>query len=269
MHARYSIPVAVLCRPRRVGLGLRSGDASPWPELHPSLAGTSPRSAARCRVRRPRPCSAWRSPEHLGRHAQAYATVSYFENLMRDTLRDDLDFTATRLATLTGESWSLSGRDRGVALVVGGKYVFGSGTYPALCGRGRRRDQSQAHRVREPHRRRDPGRLQRLRARRCGAVRATDGVNKPLIEFGFGLGIGSGRTHFDIGYRYRNVPRTASSLDFSQVSAGIGYPVLRAGRLPTGLPGVSGRPSRSSRPLRGRQGSEAAPGRRPTAGRQW
>ena len=40
---------------------------------------------------------------------------------------------------------------------------------------------------------------------------------------GGNVGIGSGRTHFDIGYRYRSAYRMSSKLDFSQVTAGIGY----------------------------------------------
>ena len=222
MHARYSIPVAVLFA--------LAASASAFAQGTPAPGANSPEprwyiAAIGGAVSRPptAPVFGVEVAEHLGRHAQAYATILYFENLMRDTLRDDLDFTATRLATLTGESWSLSGRDRGVALVVGGKYVFGSGTYRPYVGGG--------------------GGVINLKRTvfetRIGDVTravyndfelgdaelsaSADGVNKPLVEFGFGLGIGSGRTHVDIGYRYRNVPRTASSLNFSQVSAGIGY----------------------------------------------
>ena len=52
---------------------------------------------------------------------------------------------------------------------------------------------------------------------------AVEGITRPLVEAGFGVGIGSGRTHFDIGYRYRSAFRTGGTLDFSQVTAGIGY----------------------------------------------
>jgi len=53
--------------------------------------------------------------------------------------------------------------------------------------------------------------------------RATEGITRPIVEAAFGVGIGAGHTHFDIGYRYRAVYRMASTLDFSQVTAGIGY----------------------------------------------
>jgi len=222
MNPRYSIPAAVLFALAASASAFAQGTPAPGPNSPEprwyiaAIGGATSRPPAA-------PVFGVEIAEHLGRHAQAYATISYFENLMRDTLRDDLDFTATRLATLTGEDWSLSGRDRGLALVVGAKYVFGSGTYRPYVGGGggvinlkrtvfetRIGDVTQA--VYNDFELGD------------GELSATaDGVNKPIIEFGFGLGIGSGHTHFDIGYRYRNVPRTASSLDFSQVSAGIGY----------------------------------------------
>ena len=52
---------------------------------------------------------------------------------------------------------------------------------------------------------------------------ATEGLASPLVEAAFGVGIGSGHTHFDVGYRYRSAFRMATKLDFSQVTAGIGY----------------------------------------------
>ena len=223
MHARYSLPVAVL-----VALAASAASAFAQGTAAPRPISPEPRwyvAAIGGAVSRPptAPVFGVEVAEHLGEHAQAYVTFSYIENLMRETLRDDLDLTATRLEALTGESWSLSGRDRGVALVVGGKYVFGSGAVRPYVGGG--------------------GGVINLKRTvfetRLGDVtRAVyhdfdlgdaelsvtpEGVNKPLVEFAFGVGIGSGRTHIDLGYRYRNAYRTPSSLDFSQVSDGIGY----------------------------------------------
>ena len=255
------------CRPRRVGLGLRSGDASPRPEL--TRASLVHRGDRRRGVASPTaPVFGVEIAEHLGRHAQAYATVSYFENLMRDTLRDDLDFTATRLATLTGESWSLSGRDRGVALVVGAKYVFGSGTYRPYVGGGggvinlkrtvfesRIGDVTQA--VYNDFELGDAelSRWPTASTSPCsssGSASASAPAARTSIS-AIAIGTCLGRLHRWTSPRFPPASATGS----------------RAGRLPTGLPGVSGRPSRSSRPLRGTQGSEAAQGRLPAAGRQW
>ncbi len=72
--------------------------------------------------------------EHLGRHAQAYATFSYFENLMGQSLRDGLEDQANRLTNLTGDTWSLSGRDRGVSLRGGRQVRVRQRLHPPVCG---------------------------------------------------------------------------------------------------------------------------------------
>ena len=111
MNPRYSIPAVVLFALAASASAFAQGTPapgqnSPEPRWYiAAIGGATSRPPAA-------PVFGVEIAEHLGRHAQAYATISYFENLMRDTLRDDLDFTATRLATLTGEDWSLSGRDR-------------------------------------------------------------------------------------------------------------------------------------------------------------
>ena len=65
--------------------------------------------------------------DNINRNTQAYVALSYFENLMEQPLLDDLSTLGTDLTSLTGRRWELSGRDRGVALVTGGKYLFGDG----------------------------------------------------------------------------------------------------------------------------------------------
>jgi hypothetical protein len=161
--------------------------------------------------------------EHLGRHGQAYFTVNYFENLMRNSLTDALDAKSAELTRFTGDTWALAGRDRGVAAVAGGKYVFGSGVVRPYVGAG----------LGTIHLKRTV-----VDARIGDVTRAVyndyqlgdgdlslavEGMTRPLVEAAFGVGIGSGRTHFDVGYRYRSAFRLASKLDFSQVTAGIGY----------------------------------------------
>lgn len=222
MHARYSIPAALLLALASSASAFAQatsapGAVTPEPRFYVAAIGGA--------VSRPptAPVFAVEVAEHIGRHAQAYVTLSYFENLMRQTLRDDLDATATQLATLTGDPWSLSGRDRGVAIVAGGKYVFGSGSMRPYVGAGagvinlkrtvvetRIGDVTQAV-------------FNDFDLGEAELASAPDGINRPLVEILFGVGIGSGRTHFDIGYRYRTAFRTAGSLDFSQISAGLGY----------------------------------------------
>ena len=161
--------------------------------------------------------------EHITRNVQAYITLSYFENLMDQTLRDDFTTLGANLSTLTGDPWSLDARDRGVSLVAGGKYLFGNGNIRPYVGGG--------------------GGIISLRRSvieaRLGDVRtavfndfevgeadlslALTSVTQPLMEGAFGVGIARGNAFFDIGYRYRRVFRLASELDFSQIGVGVGY----------------------------------------------
>ena len=161
--------------------------------------------------------------EHIGRHGQAYFNVSYFENLMQPSLTDALDAKSIELSRLTGDKWAFSGRDRAVAAVAGGKYVFGGGIVRPYVGAG----------LGTIHLKRTV-----IDARLGDVTQAVyndfdlgdgdlslsvEGVTRPLVEAAFGVGIGTGRTHFDIGYRYRSAFRKDNKLDFSQVTAGIGY----------------------------------------------
>ena len=161
--------------------------------------------------------------QNVGRHAQAYTTLSYFENLIKRSLRDSLDAKAAQLTTLTGDAWSLSGRDRGVSFVAGGKYMFGNGTVRPYVGAG-----AGVIKVKRTVVEATLGDVTRAvfndyQLGDADLSLATEGIASPLVEATFGVGIGSGHTHFDIGYRYRSAFRMATKLDFSQVTAGIGY----------------------------------------------
>ena len=45
---------------------------------------------------------------------------------------------------------------------------------------------------------------------------------KPMAEVLAGVGITTGRTYVDIGYRFRKVFRSTESFNFSQLSVGVG-----------------------------------------------
>ena len=219
MHARYSIPAVFLLVIASSASAFAQGTPAPAaePRMYIAAVGGAVSNGGAD------PVFGVEFAEHLGRHAQAYVTISYFENLMRGSLRDALDATAERLSTLTGDEWNFTGRDRGVALVAGAKYVFGSGSVRPYVGGGagvinlkrivfdsRVGDVTQA--------------LYNDFDLGDAALSTTvDGVNRPLVEAAFGVGIGSGPVHFDIGYRYRSAYRTATSLKFSQIAGGIGY----------------------------------------------
>jgi hypothetical protein len=161
--------------------------------------------------------------QDLGRHGQAYATLSYFENLMKGSLRDALDTKASQLTTFTGDAWSLNGRDQGVAFVAGGKYMFGGGAVRPYVGAGLgaiklRRTVMEGHLGDVTQ-----AVFNDFQLGDAELSLATEGLTRPIVEAAFGVGIGSGRTHFDIGYRYRSAFRMADKIEFSQVTAGIGY----------------------------------------------
>jgi opacity protein-like surface antigen len=161
--------------------------------------------------------------ENLTRHAQAYANFSYFDNLMDQSLRDGLDARAASLTKLTGDAWSFSGRDRGMSFVAGGRYVIGGGMIRPYVGGGagiinlkreiveaRLGDVTQAV-------------FNDYHLGEADLSLSTLGVTTSLVEAAFGVGIGSGHTHFDVGYRYRSAFGLTNKLDFSTVTAGIGY----------------------------------------------
>jgi opacity protein-like surface antigen len=161
--------------------------------------------------------------EDIHRNVQAYATLSYFENLMRQTLRDDLTALGTALSTVTGDPWQLRGRDRGVAFAAGAKYVVGSQRVRPYIGAGAgvinvKRTVIEAH---------------------LGDVTAavfndfdvgisdlslaSTSITRPLAEAAVGVGIDAGSTYVEVGYRYRRAFRLTDRLEFSQLSVGVGY----------------------------------------------
>jgi hypothetical protein len=62
--------------------------------------------------------------ERLDNHVTAFATLTYFNDLMTDRMRSNLTRANAMLAASTGSTWTLQGRDQGLALSVGGGAVF-------------------------------------------------------------------------------------------------------------------------------------------------
>ena len=161
--------------------------------------------------------------QDVARHGQAYLTVNYFENLMGESLRDALDAKAAQLSTLTGSTWSFAGRDRAVAVVAGGRYAFGNGAIRPYVGTGlgtihlkRTVVEAQVGDVTRAV-------FNDYQLGEADLSLATEGITRPLVEAAFGVGIGGRRTYFDVAYRYRRAFHMTTTLDFSQVTAGIGY----------------------------------------------
>jgi opacity protein-like surface antigen len=160
--------------------------------------------------------------EAINPRVQAYAAFNYFDDLFNDQAASDLNDLANYLTGLHGVPWEFHGRDRGLAFSGGAKYLLSRGpSFRPYVGGG-------------------PGvlNLQRtITERTLGNVSdpvlvvfgAPDGfVNaeeestfRPMAEFIAGVGIASGRTYVDVGYRFRKV-FNVESFTFSQFTVGVG-----------------------------------------------
>jgi opacity protein-like surface antigen len=160
--------------------------------------------------------------ESLNSRVQAYAAFNYFDNLFNDQAASDLSDLANVLTDIHGAPWEFHGRDRGLAFSGGARYLLSRGpSFRPYIGGG-------------------PGVLNIQRTiteRTLGNVSdpvlivfgAPDGfVNaeeestfRPMAEFIAGVGIASGRTYVDVGYRFRKV-FNVESFTFSQFTVGVG-----------------------------------------------
>jgi outer membrane protein W len=159
--------------------------------------------------------------ESITKNAQAYANFSYFDNVMTDQMRDNLIAASNSVEQITGVRRTFSGRDRGLALTFGGKFVAGRTVRPyvgaGLGGMQIRRTITEA----------TLGDITQAFAAQSGlgdGVITTGATKemKPLGEVVVGVGFVSRHTYVDIGYRYRRAFHTAIPVEFSQVVAGIG-----------------------------------------------
>ena len=156
-------------------------------------------------------------------NVQAYLTLSYFENLITQGLRDDLALVSADLTARTGIPWNLHGSDRGVTLVAGGRYLpFSQGLIRPYVGGGAgiiNLDRTIA----------DPrvGDLAVAVLNEFGVGSlslATEAITRPLIEGAVGVALFGGPVYVDVGYRFKRAYRINSTqLDFSQGVVGIGY----------------------------------------------
>jgi len=160
--------------------------------------------------------------ETINPRVQAYAAFNYFDDLFNNQAASDLNELSGYLTSVTGDVWALQGRDRGLAFSGGARYLLSRGpSFRPYIGGG-------------------PGvlNLQRtITERTLGDVSdpvlvvfgAPDGFINPREESSFlataefiaGVGIASGRTYVDVGYRFRKVFHV-ESFTFSQFTVGVG-----------------------------------------------
>lgn len=160
--------------------------------------------------------------ERINSRVQAYAAFNYFDDLFNNQAVSDLNALSSYLTTVTATTWQLQGRDRGLAFSGGARYLLSRGpSFRPYIGGG-------------------PGVLNIRRTvtdARLGDVTdsvlvvfgAPDGFVVPdkestfraTAEFIAGVGIASGRTYVDVGYRIRKVFRV-EAFTFSQFTVGVG-----------------------------------------------
>jgi len=160
--------------------------------------------------------------ERINSRVQAYAAFNYFDDLFNNQAASDLTVLSSYLTGVTGETWLLQGRDRGLAFSGGARYLLSRGpSFRPYVGGG-------------------PGVLNLRRTitdARRGTVTdpvlvvfgALDGYIVPEKESSFrataefiaGVGIAAGRTYVDVGYRLRKVFRV-EAFTFSQFTVGVG-----------------------------------------------
>ena len=160
--------------------------------------------------------------ENMGQHALAYVNLAYYDNIIRPTTADALTSLGTGLTATTGSTFQFSGRDRGVAVTGGGKYLpKKTGVLRPYIGGG-----AGIISLRRTISERRLGNVTDAIFNDYGIGEADltgpDSVTKPLGEIVGGIGFAAGPTYIEAGYRYRRV-FGLDKYDFSQLTAGIGY----------------------------------------------
>jgi hypothetical protein len=160
--------------------------------------------------------------ERLNARVQAYVAFHYFENLFNDQAAGNLSDLADTLTRTTGDLWEFQGRDRGLAFGGGAKYLLSRGPSvrpyvgggPGVINIRRTITERTLGDVSDP--------VLVVFGAPDGFINAQDvSTFRPMAEFIAGVGIASGRTYVDVGYRLRKIFRV-DSFTFSQFTVGVG-----------------------------------------------
>jgi hypothetical protein len=160
--------------------------------------------------------------ETIGSRVQAYAAFNYFDDLLNDQAASDLVDLGDFLTDLHQVPWEFHGRDRGLAFSGGGRYLLSRGPrFRPYVGGG-----PGVLNLRRTITERDLGNVSDQVLTVFGApdgfIDASEmSTFRPFAEFIAGVGIASGRTYVDVGYRLRKVFRV-DSFTFSQFTVGVG-----------------------------------------------
>jgi hypothetical protein len=160
--------------------------------------------------------------ERIGSRVEAYAAFNYFDDLLNNQAASDLNELALFLTDIHDELWEFHGRDRGLAFSGGAKYLLSRGPRfrpyvgggPGVLNLRRTVTERTLGNVTDP--------LLVVFGAPDGFIDANEkSTFRPMAEFIAGVGIASGRTYVDVGYRLRKVFRV-DSFTFSQFSVGVG-----------------------------------------------
>jgi hypothetical protein len=160
--------------------------------------------------------------ESINRRVQAYAAFTYFDDLFNDQAASDLVDLADFLTSISGDPWEFRGRDRGLAFSGGVRYLLSPGPSvrpyvgagPGILNIRRTITERTLGNVSDP--------VLVVFGAPDGFIDASElSTFRPFAEFVAGVGIASGRTYVDVGYRFRKVFRV-DSFTFSQFTVGVG-----------------------------------------------
>ncbi len=161
--------------------------------------------------------------EHITRRVQAYLTLTYFDNVIRDETVAALDALAADLTASTGVPWQFDGRDRGMTFSVGGKYLFSTdgAARPYIGG---------AAGVMNVKRIINEVDLGNVTEDIIGLYGSLDGqidpektsTFKPMLEAAPGVSFVNGRLYVDVGVRFRRIFRYSDPVYVSEVHVGVG-----------------------------------------------
>ena len=159
----------------------------------------------------------------MRRNLQAYATFSYFDNLMNERARGRLTQLGQLLTLATGAPWQFQGRDRAFAFSAGAKFLVpATATIRPYVGGGVgliNLKRTIVERTRGD-----------ITESFLNGFTMSDGVfnagaiavTQPFGEASFGAVVLAGRSYIDIRYRLRNVFHASDTLRFGEFGIGAG-----------------------------------------------
>ena len=162
--------------------------------------------------------------ENMTRYIQAYMSAGYYDNIMSDAARNQLNQVGAALTTITGTPWVFTGRDRGRSFTFGGKVLVpATASVLPYVGGG-----IGAINLRRTIHELSRGNITQAYLAQFGSAdgvvdtRDTD-TTRPMAEVAAGVNVVIRGAYVDFGYRYRKAFHTLKeSFQVSQVEAAVG-----------------------------------------------